>query len=138
MDFTKEMEERHKNAVNDFGLPDRLIVAEDAKLWRITGQVDVVFSHESWSWPDIIPVFSGDKEIGAATMYPVGNATLVASATVTHDLPERLDYENGETFGLLAAKSYPEEDVIRVTSLQLVRYEKNQYTTTPITTWEVL
>jgi len=99
--FVEQMAVRHRNAVSEFGIPERLIVAEDVKLWRFTGQVDVVFREESWSWPDIVEVYSGEALIGAATIVPKGEA-LVASVTATFDLPERLDFENGEVFTLLA------------------------------------
>lgn len=105
--FVEQMAVRHRNAVSEFGIPERLIVAEDVKLWRFTGQVDVVFRNESWKWPDIVPVYSGEALIGAATIMPVGE-TLVASVTATFDLPERLDFENGEPFTLIAEKSYEE------------------------------
>ena len=149
--FVEQMAVKHRNAVSEFGIPDRVIVAEDVKLWRFTGKVDVVFREESWSWPDIVPVYSGEAVIGAATILPVGEG-LVANVTATYDLPERLDFENGEVFTLLAEKSY--EDVfggmgdpdgtvpqdaetvrIRIKRLKLVKFPESS---DPIEAWNVL
>lgn len=140
--FVEQMAVRHRNAVSEFGIPERLITAEDVKLWRFTGQVDVVFREESWSWPDIVEVYSGEAVIGAATVVPVGEA-LIASVTATHDLPERLDFENGEVFTLIAEKSYESIDVapedptvrIRIKRLKLVRFPQTKF---PIEAWDVL
>lgn len=134
--FIQQMAERHRKAVNEFGIPERVVLAEDVKLWRFTGRVDVVFRDESWSWPDIVPVYSGEDQIGAATILPIGD-NLVASVTATHDLPERLDFENGETFTLIASKSYPDSDPGRrhIKSLKLVKLPG---TKDPIESWNVL
>lgn len=132
--FVEQMAIKHRNAVSEFGIPDRVIVAEDVKLWRFTGKVDVVFREESWSWPDVVPVYSGEAVIGAATILPVGEG-LVANVTATHDLPERLDFENGEVFTLLASKSFDNPDVIRIKHLKLVRFPDSS---DPIEAWNVL
>lgn len=139
--FIQQMAEKHRKAVNEFGIPERIVLAEDVKLWRFTGKVDVVFREESWSWPDIVPVYSGEDLIGAATILPVAEG-LVASVTATHDLPERLDFENGEVFTLIADKSYidpvtvsDDTTYIRIKRLKLVRFPTSK---DPISTWETL
>lgn len=142
--FVEQMAVKHRNAVSEFGIPERLIIAEDVKLWRFTGQVDVVFREESWSWPDIVEVYSGEALIGAATIVPKGTG-LTASVTATFDLPERLDFENGETFTLIPEKSYegPFGGVgigdmttyIRIKRLKLVKHTES---TSPIEVWDVL
>lgn len=139
--FIQQMAEKHRKAVNEFGIPERVVLAEDVKLWRFTGKVDVVFREESWSWPDIVPVYSGEDLIGAATIMPVAEG-LVASVTATHDLPERLDFENGEVFTLIADKSFTDSvtvsddtTYIRIKRLKLVKFAESK---DPISTWDVL
>lgn len=128
-----EFIKNHKTAVSDCGIPDRLILDTDVKLWRFQGEVDVVFRDESFAWPEVVPVLSGDQEIGAATIYPMGER-LVASVTATSDLPERLDFENGEMFELLAGKSYQSlTGRVVITSLKLVQ---SSGCSSPISTWE--
>lgn len=127
------MNEAHKKAVTDFGIPDKLILADDVKLWRFTGTVDVVFREESWAWPEVVPVMSGDKTIGAATIYPMGES-LVASVTATYDLPERLDFENGESLTLLAKRS----EIDGVLTIEYLDLVQDNNSSTPISNWEVL
>ena len=98
--FAENMKRRHEEAIADFGVPDKLILSEDVKLWRVTGAITKVFGHESFSWPEIVPVKSGNKVVGAASIFPKGDF-LVASATCTYDLPERLDFENGTPLTLV-------------------------------------
>lgn len=98
--FAENMKRRHEEAIADFGVPDKLILSEDVKLWRVTGAITKVFGYESFSWPEIVPVKSGNKVVGAASIFPKGDF-LVASATCTYDLPERLDFENGTPLTLV-------------------------------------
>jgi hypothetical protein len=93
-EFIKNMAQAHKKNVEDFGLPDKLILSEDVKLWRVTCKLTHVARDEQASWPEIVPVYSGSRQIGAASIYPKGDA-LYAKATLTYDLPERLDHDNG-------------------------------------------
>lgn len=133
--FVAAMAARHRNAVNEFGIPERIIVAEDVKLWRFTGRVDAVFRDESWSWPDVVPVFSGEEQIGAASVIPQGE-NLMASVTATYDLPERLDFEMGEVFTLIPQKSYLDEPGrIHLKALKLVKWPSSK---DPISNWETL
>lgn len=99
--FKKNMETKHQEMLADFGVPDKLIVSDDTQLWRFSGRViGNVGRAERFGWGDVIFVMSqSGKLIGAATIYPKGEH-LFASVSVTKDIPERLDYDNGMDFVL--------------------------------------
>lgn len=136
--FYEHMKKRHEEAVADFGMPERVILSEDVKLWRFTGKIDHVGKIEHFAWPELVPVFSGNKQIGAATIFPKnlpsGEVDLIASATATHDLPERLDFENGEMFTLMPETEYTEDSVRKIKRLELLK--NSNFPDYAISTWE--
>lgn len=102
--FRNDLETSAKQAVESFGVPERLILQEDVKLWEVTGKVVSLRPGETVQWPELVPVFSGGEEIGAATILPVNTDTksyLVAKASLSAHIPERLDFDMEEPFTLV-------------------------------------
>lgn len=123
--FQKDLETAAKKATESFGVPDRLILQEDVKLWEVTGKVVALRRADTISWPDIVPVFSGSEEIGAASLYPVNGETkavIMAKASLSAHIPERLDFDMSEPFTLMpewALKT--DEDGQPVVPLRLIK-----------------
>ncbi len=106
--------------VQDFGVPDRLVLDSDVKLWRIGGiVVEDVRRDESFAWGDLTPVYSeSGKVLGVARLYPFGNS-IHASATLDAACPERLDYELGGTLYLGLRELDMENPVYAIGALTL-------------------
>lgn len=128
-DLRKEKKEELDRTNREFGIPDRLILDTDIKFWRFKGHVTEVSRGDSISYSDVIPVYSGEQIIGAASILPVNgamafdltSASLLASVTATHDLPERLDYENGQHFRLIPELTNGENRRLHIKALHLRR-----------------
>lgn len=95
-----QMAADHQSRVDNFGVPDRFIQSGDIKFWRFGGiVVPNVLREERFSWPDLVPVMTGDAQIGVARIFPHGT-DLVASVSADAACPERLDWELGVDFTL--------------------------------------
>lgn len=110
-DIFEEARERHIKNVSDFGIPDRFIDGNEEKVWRIRGLLyEEVDRSSRLSWPPLVPVYrswNNKETIGMATLYPVHGNQLEATATLAYSIPERLDFENGQAFELIAVSDYP-------------------------------
>lgn len=122
IDIFEQFQRKHKENVEDFGVPERFIDGSDVKFWRFIGLViDTLVRPVQVAWPDIVPVFSGKNLIGHATLYPHNNE-IWARVSATADIPERLDYEMGVPFELLPVTIY-DNSVISIKALELIRAE---------------
>lgn len=121
-------DEAHRRTLTNFGIPERFIDGDDVKIWNFRV---VVIPHvqrtERFSWPDLVPVFSGEKQIGGARIVPVGD-NLVAIASVDYSCPERLDWENGQDYSVVVRKAQgTDASTCRIGSLELVPAEDDVF-----------
>jgi hypothetical protein len=92
-DLVKTFRDRHEANVKNFDIPEKLV--DGGPIWRFSAVViDTVGTEERFGWPDLVPVYSGTKLIGSARLFPKG-VHIVGEFSVLHDIPERLDHENG-------------------------------------------
>lgn len=77
-------------------IPDQIYRLEETRLWRPRAVV-VDLSNENrvtdFRWETPIPVFSGNRCVGSATLERSGTQ-VVASLCLDYNIPERLDVEN--------------------------------------------
>jgi hypothetical protein len=92
----EEARNRHKANVTDFGIPERYIDGSEEKIWRVRSTVvGRVARDQRYCWDALVPVMSGGTIVGMATIYPVKGDQIATSASLSFNIPERLDFENG-------------------------------------------
>jgi hypothetical protein len=113
-ELKQQFQERHQQAVNEFGPAERLIDTNAVKTWHTKTVVDHVsdFDGISYDYENPIPVYSGDKQVGSALLTIEGYA-VKAELFTEYGVPERLDVENGNSV-YIKLHAYAEKEYVRV------------------------
>jgi hypothetical protein len=121
--FKAAMEARHHQNVADFGVPDRIILQEDVKMWRFSANLGKLGSTSCFFvWDDVIPVETGMVRVGSVSLTPINSRLgyyFRANATVSAEIPEKLDYDLGKDLSLLPVVRW-EESINRWRVVSLV------------------
>jgi hypothetical protein len=89
--FREHMDEKSKQAKEDFGMPEVYFEGSEVKHWKFTAEVvndipDIVFFNPTL-------VFAGTQLVGSANVLPVGDNEFEAHCTLDYNIPQRLDAE---------------------------------------------
>ena len=78
-------------------------MAEEEKLWRflaVIGRCDVTDEHFLLNVENPVPLFSGDRVVGAANVFFLGDR-IIARCVAEYSIPERLDLESAHFVGVV-------------------------------------